>query len=80
MDLHQTLFQRRGAVTKVAEHLRISVPAVSQWKKRGIPADRVDAVEKALSLMDGGPVEGQAQKKNIRQKRSRAAFAPQAAE
>jgi DNA-binding transcriptional regulator YdaS (Cro superfamily) len=55
-DIHQTLYQRRGAVTFVADRLGISIPAVSQWRKRGIPADRLASVEAALAEMDGGPV------------------------
>lgn len=55
-DIHQTLYQRRGAVTFVAGKLGISAPAVSQWRKRGIPEDRLAAVRDALAAMDGGPV------------------------
>lgn len=55
-DIHQTLYQRRGAVTFVADRLGISIPAVSQWRKRGIPADRLAAVQEALAAMNGGPV------------------------
>jgi hypothetical protein len=55
-DVHQTLYQRRGAVTFVAAKLGISIPAVSQWRKRGIPDDRLEAVQAALAEMDGGPV------------------------
>ena len=64
MDTHRTLFQRRGAVSHVAKKLNISTAAVSQWKKRGIPSDRTGDVDRALLLMDGGPVEGQAQNQN----------------
>ncbi len=48
MDIHTTLYATRGAVTSVAGALRVSVAAVSQWKRRGIPAGRLDAVEAAL--------------------------------
>lgn len=58
MDLHRTLYQTRGAVTAVADALRISDAAVSQWKRRGIPENRRADVERVLVqlLADGGPV------------------------
>lgn len=42
------LFQRRGAVKRVADALGISTAAVSQWRK--VPARRVPAVAKALGV------------------------------
>ena len=54
-DAHLILYQRRGAVTFVAGRLGISIPAVSQWRTRGIPESRLAAVEAALAEMDGGP-------------------------
>lgn len=54
-DAHQILYQRRGAVTFVAGRLGISIPAVSQWRTRGIPESRLAAVQAALAEMGGGP-------------------------
>mgnify|MGYP004702151007 CR=1 FL=1 len=51
-NLHQTLYQRRGAVTFVAGKLGISAAAVSMWRGRGIPEGRIQAVEAALAEMD----------------------------
>lgn len=48
MNLAHTLYTTRGAVTAVAITLGISLAAVSQWRRRGIPEDRVPAVEAAL--------------------------------
>jgi hypothetical protein len=48
MDIRTTLYTTRGAVTAVARALSISDAAVSQWKKRGIPDDRREAVKVAL--------------------------------
>ena len=48
MDIHRTLYTTRGACAAVASALEISQAAVSQWRGRGIPADRVEAVEAAL--------------------------------
>jgi DNA-binding transcriptional regulator YdaS (Cro superfamily) len=48
MDLVRTITTTRGAVTAVAEKLGISQAAVSQWRGRGIPADRVEDVRRAL--------------------------------
>lgn len=48
MDVRQTLYSTRGAVTAVAKKLGISDAAVSQWKTRGIPSRRLDDVERAL--------------------------------
>lgn len=48
MDIHRTLYATRGASAAVAAALHISQAAVSQWRARGIPAERLDAVEAAL--------------------------------
>jgi len=48
MDITRTLYTTRGACAAVASALGISAAAVSQWRLRGIPADRQEAVEAAL--------------------------------
>jgi hypothetical protein len=48
MDIHRTLYTTRGACAAVAGALDISQAAVSQWRLRGIPADRLPAVTAAL--------------------------------
>lgn len=57
MDIYRTLYTTRGASKAVSVALGISDAAVSQWRKRGIPADRVTDVERALaeflSQLDG---------------------------
>jgi DNA-binding transcriptional regulator YdaS (Cro superfamily) len=49
MDLARQLYATRGAVTAVARALGISDAAVSQWKLRGIPARRWEAVSAAFN-------------------------------
>lgn len=49
MDLEATLYTTRGAVKAVAKRLAISEAAVSQWRQRGIPKHRQEAVGAALA-------------------------------
>jgi DNA-binding transcriptional regulator YdaS (Cro superfamily) len=48
MDTFQTLYRTRGASAAVAAALGISQAAVSQWRAKGIPADRLPMVEQVL--------------------------------
>jgi transcriptional regulator with XRE-family HTH domain len=48
MDIEHALYTTRGAPSAVAERLGVSRAAVSQWRFRGIPDDRRDAVADAL--------------------------------
>lgn len=55
MDVRNTLYTTRGAVSAVARGLGISIAAVSQWKKRGIPPRRVADVARVLRDYLGQP-------------------------
>lgn len=37
--------EKAGGAAVIAKALGVSLPAITQWKRRGIPADRVLAVE-----------------------------------
>jgi predicted transcriptional regulator len=52
IELHDAIFRRRGAVSHVAACLGLSVAAVSQWKKRGIPERHAEKIQEALAQMD----------------------------
>lgn len=48
MNIPQTLFSTRGAISAVARRLGVTAACVSQWRKRGIPARRMADVDAAL--------------------------------
>jgi hypothetical protein len=68
VDTFEAIFRMRGGVSAVADACGISTAAVSQWKHLGaIPEERREKAEAAVAkLLHGGPVAGQAQKKNRR--------------
>ena len=41
MDFGQWLDGERGRQTRVAEHFKVSLSAVSQWRTNGVPRDRI---------------------------------------
>lgn len=52
MRFHEWLDAERGRSTKVAEHFRVSLSAVSQWRTNGVPVDNIRAVHQ----LTGGEV------------------------
>lgn len=47
MDALQRAIEAAGGLTRLAERIGVSPQVVSNWRSRGIPADRVLAVERA---------------------------------
>jgi DNA-binding transcriptional regulator YdaS (Cro superfamily) len=39
-----------GGITKAAAHFDITIPAVQLWRTRGVPKDRVKAIEAATGV------------------------------
>ncbi len=44
MDLHTWLDAERGRLSAMASHFQVTVSAVSQWRTKGVPIDRMRAV------------------------------------
>lgn len=51
MDIRTALYTTRGASKAVADKLGISAAAVSHWRTRGIPADRLADIEQIIRDM-----------------------------
>ena len=49
MDALQRAIEAAGGLTRLAERIGVSPQVVSNWRSRGIPADRVLAVERATN-------------------------------
>lgn len=60
MDLNTWLDEAPGRLTSMAAHFDVTPSAISQWRKNGVPLDRMRAVsdftDGAVSLEDMVPL------------------------